>query len=303
MRLFAHAALALMLLPCSVRAQLAVRVAGEWHEWWTPEAAPARWRDATPLARRVAWRRAADGVEWGELLLRGRAEAWRTRLVVARLDPARLRFSLDTAFSDGRASWRIDVAPSDAVFAANAGQFVHTMPWGWVVLDGRPYLLPGRGPLVTTVLVDSLGTVRWRHGAPPDVASTRHVQWAFQSYPTLLAEGMVPPALRAGAGTAIDLAHRDARLALGALADGRLVVAMTRFDALGERFGAVPFGLTVPETAAVMGALGARDAVLLDGGISAQMLVREKGATRRWPGLRPVPLGLIARPIPAVVAR
>ena len=101
----------------------------------------------------------------------------------------------------------------------------------------------------------------------------------------------------------MDVALRDARLALGALADGRVVVAMTRFDALGERFGAVPFGLTVPETAAVMGALGARDAVLLDGGISAQMLVREKSVTRRWPGLRPVPLALIARPMSAVVAR
>lgn len=303
MRLIARAAVMLMLLPCSARGQLAVRVAGEWREWWTPDAAPTRWRDDAPLAPRVAWRRAADGVEWGELLLRGPAEAWRTRLVVARLDPARLRFSLDTAFAEGRASWRIDAAPSDAVFAANAGQFVHTMPWGWVMLDGRPYLQPGRGPLVTTVLVDSLGSVRWRHGTTPELISTRHVQWAFQSYPTLLAGGIVPSALRAGAGTAIDLAHRDARLALGALPDGRLIVAMTRFDALGERFGAVPFGLTVGETAAVMGALGARDAVLLDGGISAQMLVREKNGTWRWPGLRPVPLALIARPMSPVVAR
>lgn len=304
-RHLAHAALALALAlwPCGARAQLAVRVAGEWSEWWTPETAPARWGDDAPLARRIAWRRAADGVEWGELLLRGPAEAWRTRLVVARLDPARLRFSLDTAYRNGQASWRIDAAPGDAVFGANAGQFLHSMPWGWVVLDGRPYLLPGRGPLVTTVVVDSLGAVRWRHGAPPDGTSARHVQWAFQSYPTLLADGVVPPALRSGAGPTIDLAHRDARLALGAQGDGRLIVALTRFDALGERLGAVPFGLTVPETAAVMGALGAREAVLLDGGISAQMLVREKGATRRWPGLRAVPLALIARPLSAVVAR
>ena len=302
-RHLAHAALALALWPCGARAQLAVRVAGEWREWWSPASAPAQWRGDAPLARRIAWRRAADGVEWGELLLRGPAEAWRTRLVVARLDPARLRFSLDTAYREGRASWRIDAAPGDAVFAANAGQFLHSMPWGWVVLDGRPYLLAGKGPLVTTVVVDSLGAVRWRHAAPPEGASARHVQWAFQSYPTLLAEGMVPRALRNEAGATIDLAHRDARLALGARGDGQLIVALTRFDALGERLGAVPFGLTVPETAAVMGALGARDAVLLDGGISAQMLLRDKGTTRRWPGLRPVPLALIARPLSAVVAR
>lgn len=302
MRRIALAALVL-LLPGSTSAQLAVRVAGQWLRWWTPEAAPARWSADTPLADRIVWRRAADGVEWGELLLHGSGEAWRTGLVVARLDPSRLRLSLDTAFTARRAAWRIDVAPTDALFAANAGQFVHTMPWGWVVLDGRPYLTAGRGPLVTTVLIDSLGGVRWSHGKAPDASDARHVQWAFQSYPTLLAGGVVPAALRDTVAPALDLAHRDARLALGALPDGRLLVVLTRFDALGERFGVVPFGLTVPETAAVMGALGARDAVLLDGGISAQMLVRDGDTTRRWPGLRPVPLALIARAARAVVAR
>ena len=30
----------------------------------------------------------ASGIEWGELQLRGSSEAWRTRVVVVRLDPA-----------------------------------------------------------------------------------------------------------------------------------------------------------------------------------------------------------------------
>lgn len=78
---------------------------------------------------------------------------------------------------------------------------------------------------------------------------------------------------------------------MGELGDGRMLVALTRFDALGG----VPLGLTVPETAALMGALGARRAVALDGGISAQLLVREAGGERRaWAGLRQVPLGLVA---------
>jgi len=47
-----------------------------------------------------------------------------------------------------------------------------------------------------------------------------------------------------------------------------------------------------------MGALGASDAVMLDGGISAQLLLRDpaRAKTLRWPGLRKVPLALIARP-------
>jgi Phosphodiester glycosidase len=60
--------------------------------------------------------------------------------------------------------------------------------------------------------------------------------------------------------------------------------------------GRVPFGLTAEEMAAVMGALGCRDALLLDGGISGQLLLREAGGSvRTWPGTRSVPLGLVAR--------
>jgi hypothetical protein len=52
--------------------------------------------------------------------------------------------------------------------------------------------------------------------------------------------------------------------------------------------------------AAIMGALGARDAVMLDGGISAQLVLRDpaSGQRRRWPGWRKVPLALIAWPRP-----
>ena len=95
----------------------------------------------------------------------------------------------------------------------------------------------------------------------------------------------------------IDLAHRDARLALGVDQEGRLVVAMTRFDALGPSLGSVPFGLTLPEMAMVMRGLSAVSAVALDGGISAQLLLKDvSGEEHRWAGLRPVPLGLSATP-------
>jgi exopolysaccharide biosynthesis protein len=148
------------------------------------------------------------------------------------------------------------------------------------------------------VVVDSSGAVRL---VPPDAVATERARGtareAFQSYPMLLQGGAVPaPLLEPGRG--VDLAHRDARLALGALPDGRLVVALTRFDALGGVLGRVPFGLTTPEMAAVMGALGCRDALLLDGGISGQLLLRDgDGGTHAWPGIRRVPLGLVGRPV------
>jgi exopolysaccharide biosynthesis protein len=111
----------------------------------------------------------------------------------------------------------------------------------------------------------------------------------------LLIDGVVPGPLRE-AGLGVDLAHRDARLALGTLEDGGVIIALTRFDALGPTLGRVPFGLTTPEMAAVMGGLGARHALLLDGGISGQLMLRSSdGTVRTWRGSRAVPLGLEAR--------
>jgi len=280
---------------------LSVWTGRAWREWWRSDAAPGRW--AAPhaaVSRAVRWQRAADGVEWGELRLAGVGEARRLRAVAVRIDPRRVRLRLDTAFAAGgeRAAWSVDGAPRDAIVAVNVGQFIRTLPWGWVVLDGREFLAPGRGPLSTAVVVDSTGGVRWVAGdALADPGVRRGVAAAFQSYPTLLAgDGQVPAPLRAP-GRGIDVEHRDARLGIGTLADGRLLIVLTRFDAAGEALGALPFGPTIPEFAALMGALGARTAVALDGGISGQLLVRDgAGETRAWRGMRRVPVGLVVLP-------
>jgi uncharacterized protein YigE (DUF2233 family) len=283
-------------LPQSV---LAVRDrAGVFREFWSAVNAPVTWPRAI-LAARMAWRPAANGVEWGELELRGSGEAWRTRLIVAHMDPARVRLALDTAFTPGReAAWTLARASRAAVLAVNAGQFEATMPWGWVVLDGRHWLPPQHGPLSAALVQDSSGTLRWVRG--DDVArvaaTAKGVRWAFQSYPAILAGDTVPLPLRR-AGLGIDVAHRDARAGICVTRDGQLLVALTRFAGAGRALHFIPFGLTVPEMAAVLGALGCQDAMLLDGGISARLLVRDKdGAAHIWEGLRTVPLGLVALP-------
>jgi exopolysaccharide biosynthesis protein len=268
-----------------------------WREWWRSDAAPDRWRGPhDAVADAVTWREAGEGVEWGEVRLAGTGEARRLRAVVVRIDPRLVRLRLDTAFTAGgeRAAWTVDDARADAIVAVNVGQFVRTLPWGWVVLDGHQFLAPGSGPLATAVAVDSSGAVRW---IGPDSLTDPNVRRgaiaAFQSYPTLLnAEGEIPPPLREP-GRGIDVEHRDARLGIGALPDGRLLVVLTRFDVLGESLGSIPFGPTIPEFAALMGALGARQAVALDGGISGQLLIRDAEGTHTWRGLRKVPMGLV----------
>ena len=276
---------------------LRVRVGSTWQTWWSSERAPIRWSGDATLASALRWTAGAEGIEWADVQLAGSGEAWRTRLVVARLDPTRVRLTLDTAFTTDprRPRWSADDAPADALLAVNAGQFLHTLPWGLVVMDGREMLPAGAGPLSSALVGDRAGRIHWAHGDAATRVREEGTSWAFQSYPTLLRAGEVPEPLRADAGL-VDVRHRDARAAIGTTTDGRLLVAITRFDGLGGRLGFVPFGLTVPEMAAVMGALGARDAMMLDGGISAQLMVKGRGGEARvWKGVRRVPLGLVAR--------
>ncbi len=275
---------------------LAVRDAAGWTTWWRSDAAPSAWNGDAPLGHRVVWRPGAAGMDWGELQLRGSSEAWRTRVIVVRLDPRRVHLSLVAAFTRNQ-SWTIDNVDSTVVMAIDAGQFRGRLPWGWVVSGGKEVLAPEYAPLAGAVVLDRMGTARVV--SPDKVSAERDrgtAREAFQSYPMLLTDGVVPELLRTPS-SGVDLTHRDTRLALGTLPDGRVVVALTRFDALGPALGRIPFGLTTPEMAAVMGALGCRQALMLDGGISGQLMLRHgDGTVRSWPGTRSVPLGLTARP-------
>jgi len=233
-------------------------------------------------------------------------------VIAARLDPARFRLSLENGMAPGGFLnvWTLDMAPSGAALALNAGMFAGDGAWGWVVHDGTEYRVPSTGPLARAVVVDSSGAVRLLDDEAVTAirANKADVREAFQSYPALLDHGELPAMLTYGVAstaltaspalTAIDLTHRDARLALGIDSNGWLIIALTRFDVLGPSFGSIPFGLTIPETALLMRGLGAQTAVALDGGISAQLLLRDSvGETQQWPGLRPVPLGLSAVPV------
>ncbi len=263
-------------------------------------------------ARDATWNAAQPGLEWTELNLSGRGEARRIRVIATRLDPARFRLSLENGMAPGGFLnvWTLDMAPSGAALALNAGMFAGDGVWGWVVHEGTEYRVPSTGPLARAMVVDTSGAVRLlddeevravrangtNRADGTDIAPP--VKEAFQSYPALLDHGELPAlltAVRSTAPFAIDLTHRDARLALGLDDRGSLIIALTRFDVLGSSFGSIPFGLTIPETALLMRALGAESAVALDGGISAQLMLRDAlGEAHRWDGLRAVPLGLSA---------
>ena len=296
--LLAAACLSATARPAAGGTTLSVWNADAWHPFWRSDHAPLRWTGPDSIvARALRWQRLSPGLEYATLRLACGGPTYRARLIVARLDPSQVTLSLtmDHTPADMHPAWSIDKTPPDAVLAVNAGQFTGAMPWGWVVIDGRQRLRPGRGPLSSAIAIDVDGRVRWFHG---DSLPTTGVVAGFQSYPTLLSDdGRVPEPLRAS-GRGVNLTHPDIRLALGETRDGRLLIAMTRYDAMGEGADRLPLGPTTPEMAAIMGALGSRDAVMLDGGISAQMLLRDSARKEplEWHGIRKVPLALIVRP-------
>ncbi len=217
--------------------------------------------------------------------------------VAIRVNPAAHRFALDVVRHDYgmRGAWTIDSIPDDAVLTFNAGQFTGGWPWGWLVRDGAELQPPGKGSLGMAFVVDSGGRVSLV--MPRDVPALRGKAYlAFQSYPALLVDGALPWELRAS-GRGVNLEHRDSRLALCTLADGSLVVAITRFTGLGGAGATLPWGPTVLEMAAYMRSLGCRQAMLLDGGMSSQLATRNAdGSLLRFANWRPVPLALVVTP-------
>jgi uncharacterized protein YigE (DUF2233 family) len=248
------------------------------------------------LAGVAVWEPVRPGVWQRESPMASSGALAPVRVVAVRIDPRLVAFSLGPS-EHGR-PWTIDSLGALDAVAVNAGQFRTSGSWGWVVRDGVEMQPPGSGSVVMTFVVDSNGVPSLIEQS--EVSARRgHVRLAFQSYPALLvANGSLPWELQAP-GRGVDLAHRDSRLALGIRRDGSVIIALTRFTGLGSGAGEMlPWGPTVPEVAAYMRSLGCQRAMLLDGGVSGQLAVRNQdGTLRRWPNWREVPLGLLVTPL------
>ena len=253
--------------------------------------------EAHPLATALQWDTLQRGLELTQFTVEAGRHGADVRIIAMRVDPRQFEFALvqQTKANGMTGTWTVDAAHDDVAFAFNAGQFKETGPWGWLVLGGEERRAPGFGPLSAGIAFDSAGGIRWLPFRELSRTPGRSFRFAFQSYPTLLFDGAVPH-LPARAEL-LNREHRDARLILAQDADGRLLVALTRYDGLGAVTGRVPIGLTVPESIVLAAAMGARHAVMLDGGVSAQLLVRDAaGRAQTWKGMRSVPLALTGRP-------
>ena len=88
---------------------------------------------------------------------------------------------------------------------------------------------------------------------------------------------------------------RRVRLSLETMAMTSRVISLLMAACVAA--GTFPWGPTVPEMAAFMRSLGCARAMLLDGGLSGQVAVRQRdGSVKQWTNWRAVPLGLIVSP-------
>jgi hypothetical protein len=243
------------------------------------------------------WQAVGPGVWQREIMMAGKGPLAVVRVHAIRIDPSLVHFALDSATRGNgtSAAWTVERLPQDGWVAVNTGQFIGGVVWGWVVHEGIETSPPGSGTLAMSFVVDSAGTPSML--TPGEVPQARgHVRLAFQSYPALLiGNGEVPRELQVP-GRGVDLDHRDSRLAIGLLPDGSVILALTRFSALGPGAETLPWGPTVVEMADFMRSLGCQRAMMLDGGISSQMALRlADGTVRTWSNWRKVPLGLLVR--------
>lgn len=250
------------------------------------------------LALSSPWQAAGPGVWYRQVAMAQSGPLAVVRVVAVRIDPARVTFALDTATRDGgaRGAWSAERSLQDALLAVNAGQFTAGGPWGWLVHNGTETKAPGSGSLTMAFVVDSAGTPSLL--TPGEILTVRgHARLAMQSYPMLLTgAGELPWELEAP-DRGVDLDHRDSRVAIGILADGSVIIALTRFMALGSGGETLPWGPTVVEMAEFMRAIGCRRAMMLDGGISSQMSLRyADGSVQHWTNWRKVPMGLVVSP-------
>ncbi|MEK7667937.1 MAG: phosphodiester glycosidase family protein [Gemmatimonadota bacterium] len=280
---------ALLAAAAAAAPPLELKVNGAWTPWRGFRPGAPAFRDPL-LESAVRWNDRAPGLRVGAFEVRTEGRLWTNSVAVVELDPARLRFEL--AARPGWERHTADEAMQDSgvVLAVNTGLFREDgSPQGLVLLAGaRRSALAGWLDVVVAIEGGALRVL--------DVAGARALgadASAFQTLPWLVREGSV--VLGLSSGVRLSRTHRDRRITLCLGDDGLVRVLLSNFEVFGQAAGRVPVGLTIPEQATIAASAGCRDAVALDGGISAQLAVR--GATRlhRMPGWRRVPLLLLAR--------
>lgn len=260
---------------------------------WLPLPGVAAGDSAAPqnlVARAVVWNDSVPGMRIGSFTVRATTRRLTNSIGIVELDASAWRFSLTLAAGAARRTAE-NVLDANAAFhvAVNTGLFDGAgVPLGLVRVDGVQHHAVQRWLESVVAIEDGALHITDVAGAARIPAGAS----AFQTLPTLIRDGRV---VYGGSSSArLSRTHRDRRLALCLTNDGRVRLVLSSFEVFGASAGPIPIGITLPEQAAVVAALGCHDAVALDGGISAQVAARIGERLVRMPGWRRVPLILVA---------
>ena len=233
------------------------------------------------LLHRVRYEPVAEGVRVGRLTLKHEhGNVFSAVFVEANPEHASLRVLVNDDSADGTSFVHEMAAARNALAAINGGFFDSDGALGLVLSRGNLVQRPNAG--AGYLLVQS---------GKPLILNEKHASLAgadegIQCGPVLLVDGRLSDDLRRSGRTAA-VARRSAAALTH---DGNILLLSTDVE-LG--------GLTLKQLAMVLGGLGARHALALDGGASAQLYVRDIGvAARGWDKV-PVGVGLFAKPAPA----
>lgn len=283
-------ALVLVALQAAHPPALDLRIGGTWVPWraFVPGAPAAR---DPLLSSGIRWDDERPGLRSGRFEVRASGGLLVNSVAIVEIDPARYRFSL--AAAPGFAPRAADtwMADSGVTAAFNTGLFrKNGAPQGLVLLNGERFGQRADWLDAAVAVVDG----RLRLVSPGAADSLDAAASAFQVLPWLVRGGRV--AFGATSGLRLSRTHRDRRLTLCLGPDGLVRLLLSNFEVFGQNAGTIPVGLTIPEQATIAAAAGCSDAVALDGGISAQLVIRFPGRLRRMPGWREVPLMMLIRP-------
>ncbi len=206
---------------------------------------------AANVAREIRWRGGDNIVRWGEWRVVVGAARLPVRVLVAAVQAGEVSLqhtpTATSSTGESRAAWTIDDAPLTARLAAGTS---HAADLGSSPVSFTQLI--GELPLNAQLVSD-------RGAIDAHICSQR---------------------------ARLDAESRDRRLAIGTRADGSMLFVLAHFDGVGSASGTAPLGVSLPELASIMRALGAQRAALLATGPSAQLMVRESsvGVARRWAG-------------------
>lgn len=243
--------------------QLLYKSNGTWNPFDGAAIRRLTWtRDDAFLADAVKWEQIDYGIEFGEVYLRRASNPLPIKLIVLLINPSDYEFKmlLDEHNINTRKTAKQWADVSGALIAVNGGFFTDNGPLGLVIHNGEILNESAQGYPGHFILTRLL---RRPHIVVSSAFIPLGVLEGFQSFPAIMSDGKIYWHLHQPTYH-LNISAIDRRSAIAITHDGRVMIAVTDPPVMG---------LSYAELSLVLAALGARDALGLDGGGSTQLLI------------------------------